>query len=579
VRHKLFWKLGLSYLALLLLLVLAVDIYAGRALRRDYLRAGFEHLESLARLVEGHPPRLDASPAAQAWAEWMARSGVRATIIAADGTVLADSHSDPRQMENHGDRPEVRQALAEGRGRDTRYSSTLRRELLYLAVRRDEGTARAVVRMALPLAEIDADLAAIRRRLWGASLVVLLLGGAASLLVSRRLACRVEQLKEFSRRVAEGRFGLLPVERAGDELVELARALNETARRLEQTIQSLTDERNRSAAILASMVEGLAVVDGEQHVLFCNQAFCRAVGSREAECVGWPLVEVIRQPELLRGVAGAIAEGRVEHAELVVNARTFAVSTAPVRAGGTSGAVLVLHDISELRRLERVRRDFVANVSHELKTPLTAIQGFAETLLAGALDDAQNRRRFLEIIRDHAMRLGRMTDELLKLAAIEAGQLAPHLRAVSLPDVLEPCVELAEIQARARGLRLDVEVPANLPAVRGDAGQLQEVLQNLLDNAVQYTPPGGRILVRALARDHEMEIVVSDTGIGIPHAEQPRIFERFYRVDPARSRDAGGTGLGLAIAKHIVEAHGGRIWVESQVGQGSHFHVVLPLAR
>ncbi|MGH9790773.1 MAG: sensor histidine kinase, partial [Candidatus Acidiferrales bacterium] len=271
------------------------------------------------------------------------------------------------------------------------------------------------------------------------------------------------------------------------------------------------------------------------------------------------------------------------------------------------GAVLVLHDISELRRLERARRDFVANVSHEFKTPLTAIQGFAETLLGGALDDAANRGRFLEIIREHAMRLARLTDDLLKLSSIEAGKLDLEFRAVNVADLIESCVETTRFRAAHKRIAIEVEYPddARSLVVRGDARSLAEILQNLLDNAVQYTPEGGRITVHAsgtgfqparveasqprpdaaAARSLEsactmpwVRISVADTGIGIPHDQQHRIFERFYRVDAARSREVGGTGLGLAIAHHLAEAHGGHIVVESEVGRGSTFTLVLPSA-
>jgi two-component system phosphate regulon sensor histidine kinase PhoR len=250
-----------------------------------------------------------------------------------------------------------------------------------------------------------------------------------------------------------------------------------------------------------------------------------------------------------------------------------------VRAAGANSAVLVLHDITELRRLERVRRDFVANVSHEFKTPLTAIQGFAETLLSGALDDKTNRKRFVEIIREHAWRLARLTDDLLKLSRIEAGRLELEFRPVRVQALVNGCVETARFKAETKGLRINVELPDGLPLVRADGAQLGEVLQNLIDNALQYTPRGGQIDVSASANGNSVTFTVADTGIGIPESDLERIFERFYRVDAARSREAGGTGLGLAIARHIVDAHGGRIWVESAVGQGSRFHFSVASAQ
>jgi len=582
VRLRLFWKLALTYLLLLFSVLLAVDLYAARTLRRDYLRAAYEQLESLERLVQARLPAFEQAEALRLWADWLGRSGVRVTVVAADGAVLADSVEDPAKMENHGGRPEIQEALARGEGRAVRYSATVKRALVYLARRypTSSGTP-VVVRLALPLAEIDQALAELRWQLWLASLVALLLAGGAALLFSRALSGRIERLKEFSRRVADGDFRPLPPEGAGDELAELARALNETARRLDRSIRSLTDERNRSAAILGSMVEGVAVVGADERVLFCNQAFCETLGTEPALCQGRPLLEVIRRPELVEVIRRALAASQSTTSEVTLGApaaRTFAVTAAPVRAEETTGAVLVLHDISELRRLERVRRDFVANVSHEFKTPLTAIQGFAETLLGGALEDPKNSRRFLEIIREHAARLGRLTDDLMKLSLIEAGKLELEFRSVPVAEVINPCVETTRLQAREKQLSLVVEFSSDLPPVRGDARRLQEVLQNLLDNAVQYTPPGGRITVRAARQDAQIVVSVSDTGIGIPHAEQERIFERFYRVDAARSREVGGTGLGLSIAKHLVEAHGGRLTVESDIGRGSTFFVFLPAA-
>jgi len=583
VRLRLFWKLGLIYPALLLAVLLAVDLYTARALRGEYLRAGFEQLDALGRVAQARPPELEDPGAFGSWVNTMARSGARVTVIAADGRVLADSAHDPETMENHAGRPEIRQAFGEGEGRAVRHSATLGRDLVYLALRyQPAGPEPVVLRLALPLRHIDETLAEFRWRLWAASLVILLAGGGVSLLISRSFSARIKRLQAFSRRVASGDFGSLPVERASDELTDLTRALNETAAQLDRTIRSLTDERNRSSAILRSMVEGVAVIGADEHILFSNAAFAQILGVDAATCEGRRPVEVIRQPELLAAVQRVLAGHETVHSEMVmgtVRPRSFAVTAAPVRADGTTGAVLVLHDISELRRLERVRRDFVANVSHEFKTPLTAIQGFAETLLAGALDDRQNRQRFLEIIRDHARRLARLTDDLLKLALIEAGKLDLELRPVAVAELIDSCIETTRLKAEEKQHALLVECPAGLPPARGDFRRLQEVLQNLLDNAVQYTPAGGRIAVRAQAVNGTVVITVSDTGIGIPLADQARIFERFYRVDAARSRAVGGTGLGLAISRHIVEAHSGRIWVESAVGQGSDFHFALPISN
>ena len=598
MRAKLFWKLGLTYVALLFAVLLAVDFYSARVLRRDYLRAASDKLSSLLKIAQADPPRLDDSTQLHSWAVWMAQSGARVTVIDSAGRVLEDSAHDPESMENHSNRPEIQSAFATGQGDSVRHSKTLDLDLVYSAVRYQPPSGPPVViRMALPLSQIDSSLIDLRERLLLASLIILLLGGGASLGFSRMFAARVERLKDFSRRVAEGDFRPLATERPRDELADLAAALNETAQRMDATIHSLRDERNQSSAILRSMVEGVAVIDAHERLVFCNRAFLEILNADSASSQGRAVIEVVRNSELLGLIRRALLgeEGlQTDIAMGFIQQRNFSVTAAPVKAlevdNATasanaapvnvkpSGAVVVLHDVTELRRLERVRQDFVANVSHEFKTPLTAIRGFAETLLSGALNDPKNNRRFLEIIRDHSARLDRLTDDLLKLARIEAGKLELEFFPVGLVELIEGCAEMTLLKASRKQIALAIEIPPELPALRGDASLLREVLQNLLDNAIQYTIAGGRISVTASASARDAVISVTDTGIGIPLADQERIFERFYRVDAARSREAGGTGLGLSIAKHIVEAHGGRLSVESEVGRGSQFFFSIPLA-
>ena len=416
--------------------------------------------------------------------------------------------------------------------------------------------------------------AVVRHALWLAALGVLIVTVALSLIYSLVFSSRMKRVMLFAQRAAAGDFTPLARPAARDEVADLGDAVGGMVAQLGRTIRTLTDERNRSAAILSSMVEGVAVVGGDERILYCNQAFEQILELPQGSSQGKKLVEALRQAELVSAVRQVLPGGDEITGEVevgTVRRRSFSVTAAPVRAAATSSAVLVLHDITELRRLERVRRDFVANVSHEFKTPLTAIQGFAETLLAGALDDKANRTRFMEIIREQAQRLTRLTDDLLKLSRIEAGKLDLESHPVSVAALVNGCVESARLKAESRGLQITVDLPDDIPCIRGDAVQLGEVLQNLVDNALQYTPPGGQIDVTAYCNGHEVIFTVADTGIGIPESDLERIFERFYRVDAARSREAGGTGLGLSIARHIVDAHGGRIWVESAIGQGSRF--------
>lgn len=585
VRRNLFWKVGLTFLALLLSVLLAVDYFAERAWREDAEATAFAQLSVIARLAKAEPPSAATGTtdraAVQAWAGRMAASGARVTVIAADGAVLADTESSSETMENHGSRPEVIEAMRRGEGRSVRHSVSVKRDMLYYAVRQpDVAAAPMILRFSIPLQTLDKVLASFRRSLWLASLVILVLAGGACLLISRGFTNRVERLREFSGRVAEGDFRPIPADGTGDALEALGRSLNQSAAQLDRTIRTLTEERNLSSAVLGSMVEGVAVVNADERLAFTNPSFAEILGLDVPPESGRALVEVVRQTELIEAVRRVVrGEPRVE-AEIVTGTlrqHSFAATVAAVRAGETPRAVVVLHDISELRRLERVRRDFVANVSHEFKTPLTAIQGFAETLLGGAMDDPQHRVRFLDIILEHARRLARLTDDLLKLSQMDAERLELEIRRVNVRELVEGCAESTARRASENNLTLTVSLPKTLPDIAADRRRLAEVLQNLLDNSLQYTPSGGRIEVSAGVESDEVVFSVADTGIGIPKADQPRIFERFYRVDAARSREAGGTGLGLAIAKHLVEIHQGRLWVESEIGQGSRFHFSVPV--
>jgi len=416
-------------------------------------------------------------------------------------------------------------------------------------------------------------------------ITLLLLAAAAAVLwrVLSELSSRsAGELRRAIESLGAGEFRPPARDHFQGEWGAVASALAETAAQMAANSARLSDERDFSTAVLASMTEGVAVIDDRERILFANGAFAEAVGAAE-ECRGRTLLEIVRHSSLIEAVQGALARAEMVRAEVefgTVRPRTFALTAAPIappRASAARGAVLVLHDVTEIRRLERVRRDFVANVSHELRTPLTTIQGFAETLLGGALDDPKARRKFLEIIRDHAARLGRITDDLLKLSAIEGGSMTFRVEPVSLPKLIEHCIEAVSLKAKAHGLELACDSPHAVPLVRGDSLRLEEVLKNLLENAIQYTPAPGSIRVSTALDGEYAVLCVADTGIGIPSTDQQRIFERFYRVDVARSREAGGTGLGLAIAKHIVEAHQGRLWVESELGKGSRFFVALPL--
>lgn len=587
MRAKFFWRLGLVYLVLLAGVLLTVDLYSARVVRSHAIRSANDQLTSLINLAVANPPDLSHAKEMQEWTAWMAKSGARVTIFNGSGGVLADSSSAVDASENPANGPEVQEALAKGFGQFV----DREREVVSRAQRLQPASeSPVVIRLELPLSQIDLSLKELRERLLVAALITLLAGIALSLMVAVSFRARVEHLKNFSERIARGDFHSEPAGGSRDELSALADSLNQTAAHVEREIRLLSSERNRASAILRSMVEGVAVVDAQERLVFRNRAFSEILNLQPGTSEGSPLIEVVRSSDLLGLIRRALQgeEGlQSDIAMGIVQTQNFSVTAAPVKAlesdrsgpaDKPSGAVVVLHDVTELRRLERVRQDFVANVSHEFKTPLTAIQGFAETLLAGALDDPKNNRRFLEIIREHAARLARVTDDLLKLARIEAGKLELEFFPVGLQELIESCTETTLLKASRKKISFEVEAPDGLPPIRGDASLLHDVLQNLLDNAIQYTPAGGCIKLEASVGTNDATVTIADSGIGIPLADQERIFERFYRVDAARSREAGGTGLGLSIAKHIVEAHGGRLWVESAVGRGSKFSFSIPLA-
>jgi two-component system phosphate regulon sensor histidine kinase PhoR len=444
------------------------------------------------------------------------------------------------------------------------------------------GNASCVLRLAVPLAQVDEAIAQVRWRILEASSVAALLALGIAYFTSRSLSRRIRRVEQFAGGLVKARFAeTLPPE-PDDELGALARSLNGMSAQLRGMLERLKLEAARREAILDGIVEGVLAVDHELCVAFCNQAFVRAVGARYPVPERLPVLELVRDPAFLNLLTSTVVKAEQRKLRLQLPAaegRTFEVQAAPLELRSGRGAIIILHDVTDLERLERVRRDFVANVSHELRTPLAAIQGYAETLLAGGLEDQERKREFVGIIQAHAIRLTNICTDLLALSELESGGAGPQPQQVSVTDVLE--FAIAAVQREASLREVKIHRPESGSAVVAASGTgLEQVLVNLLGNAVKFNRPGGEVRVDIAALDDgRVRIAVADNGIGIPSADLPRIFERFYRVDRARSRDTGGTGLGLAIVKHTVERMGGAVAVESQLGQGSQFVVTLPGAE
>jgi two-component system phosphate regulon sensor histidine kinase PhoR len=533
-----------------------------------------------------------------------AGSGARVTVIAADGTVLGDSDTPSVGLENHGERPEVVEALRQGDGQAMRVSASVNRRLLYRAWSqrrdRDGQTEQRVIRLAISMSTIEQVRRRIRAAIWGGFLVAALAAFWPALVLSRRLSRRLSRLTHFSSAVAAGAPAPLLVPEGSDILGRLETNLLGMAESLSSRLQTARAEQGKLEAVLSGMVEGVLVIDSSGTIRLANQRAERLFhGSPARGLLGQLLINVSRDPdlhELVREVTRGDHSVRLLCEITLENGgkgESLQVTATPIAepSGDLPLFILVFHDVTELKQLERTRRDFVANVSHELRTPLTAIRGYAETLRERLLDDPEQTRKFLEIIERHAERLTRLTEDLLALSDLELGRAALRRVPTAVAAAVEAAVEVVRDKAEQGGVSVCRELAPDLPPLWGDPDRIEQVLVNLLDNAVKFTPPGGRVTVSAHVAEPPQRdsaegtagrwiaICVADTGAGVPKHHLHRLTERFYRVDQARSRELGGTGLGLAIVKHIVQAHGGTLRIESEVGRGTQVYAYLPAAE
>jgi two-component system phosphate regulon sensor histidine kinase PhoR len=597
------WKVALGTLAAVIVGLIAAGWLVIRSVERTELDRIADTLEARSGLaVMSLRPLFDQSgqtvPPAVLHAtvrELSHHARVRVTIIRQDGTVLSDSAVPTEGLaavDNHLSRPEVAQALATGRGVDIRASHTTRERTYYVARLLSElGTQHPgipVIRLGLPLTAIEERVGHIQRDLAAAFGVAFLIAMVLSLWVSRNLTKPLSEMAAAARQLAGGTPGVRLVVASTDEVGLLAQTLNQMTDQLETKIKEVSDDRAQLLAMLIAMVEGVMVLDYRGTVVQVNPALERMFALGLTESRGRHYAELIRHEGLNTIVASVLQTRSGQGGEITLSPSGRCLRVEASIAGGSreqeACAVFVFHDMTELRRLEKIRKDFVANVSHELRTPLTSIKGYVEALLDGGTDDPQAAAAFLEIIMRQSNRLNLILDDLLQLSQIESGQVLFRHEPVELRALLERTIAVINPLADKKQHRIDLSFTDESSVVEGDEERLVQVFINLLENAVKYTPAHGRISVslssvarsRTTPQRQMIEIVVADSGIGIPEADRPRVFERFYRVDKARSRELGGTGLGLAIVKHIVEAHNGQVWVEGNVPKGSRFVVQLP---
>jgi two-component system phosphate regulon sensor histidine kinase PhoR len=596
-RRPLLWHwLPATWLLTLVVLALAAA-WACHAVRRFDLQQASRELGDEARRVRMLIEPL-VEPTASAAADSLCRAlaqgtSLRISVVLASGRVVVDTGEELARLEMHRtpDRTEILAALRGETGQSLRYSRTLRRTMLYVAVpiwRLRDNTPEVIgaVRTALPLSEIQRVLSAVYRRILAGAAVLALLAGLAQALIARRLARGiVPPLRELEDAVGAWERGAPHPPPPGSgprEVEELAEATHRMIRDVDLRLRAVTDERNELEAILLGMMEGVLAVDDAGRVVRMNRACARMLGVEAARVEGRTLEETLRLPALQQFVARVAQRREPIEGEVVAHGREerlLEARGAPWRnaAGQDAGVVLVLHDVTRLRRLETVRRDFVANVSHELRTPITAIRGAAEALAEGPAATDPGATSFLRMILRQSERLNSVIEDLLRLSGIErqAEREELVLEDAPLAPVLYNATQACAARAAEKGIEVAVSCPAELRA-RIDPELLENAVVNLVDNAIKYSGAGSSVRVSAAAEDGAVAIAVRDDGCGIEPRHQERIFERFYRVDPARSREAGGTGLGLAIVKHIAQAHGGRVTVESAPGQGSTFRILLP---
>ena len=577
------WRIVFPYVVLILLTMLGLGIYLSNFVHQAYIADLQSKLTDEARMVGdvikpdlelGLPsPNLDTQ--AKHWASVLE---ARVTIIAPDGTVWGESHEDRSQMSNHSDRPEVIQALANGVGNSMRFSQTLGVEMMYSAVAVEQGSqVLALVRVALPLSNVATDIASLQRVLIAATLLATILALLLAILIAGRISSPIRQLTQSVLQLAPRKIVELPIPPEKDEISQLAQTFNTMSVRLNDQISDLKTERATFEAVLQKMTDGVLIVDEQGLVQLVNPAAEKMFNIFSGHTVGKPLIEVVRHHQPAEMWQRCQATGEPQRVDFEVGHRLSLQGIATSLSPAISGSILLLfQDLSRQRQIESMRRDFISNVSHELRTPLAALKALTETLQSGALEDPPAAHRFLQQMETEVDSLSLMINELLELSRIESGRVPLNLASTRPIDILTPAYERLSLQAERAGLTFNLECSTDLPPVLADATRIQQVLVNLLHNAIKFTPSDGKVTVSAIQQGQAVRFAVADSGIGIDSDDLPRIFERFYKVD--RSRATSGTGLGLAIARHLVEAHDGRIWVESEVGRGSTFYFTLPLA-
>ena len=582
------YKLAFSYVFIILISFGFIAIFLDRKLEENSLQDIKISLINQAYLIEAQIPKeallQENAPLLDSLVKSLSpKIKCRSTILNRAGKVLADSEKtmdEVLKMENHSDRPEIKKALSDYTGEEMRYSRTLGIDMLYIAlpIKSDKEIIGAL-RLALPLSDLKEMLFIIRRVVLFSLFFALGLAFILGAILTREIVKPINKMIYASSKFSKGDFSYKIHVTSKDELGELASVLNKMAENLEDKIGEIEVKNQHLVAILESMVEGIIVIDKTSRVISVNSTVEKIFNISKNDLEGRIFLEAIRNNDLFDVVSKVLKKGEFASRELNLIwpvQKIFQINASPIfEKGEVNSCLLVIHDITEIRRLETMRRDFVANVSHELKTPLTSIKGFIETLIEGAIDDKENNRHFLNIIQEHAERLNKLVEDLLSLSHLESKEELLRKDIFNLYQQVGKVITNFGAQLKKRNIEIKNELPVNL-SVKADKDKIESVVTNLIDNAIKFNREKGSIRIYSQDEERGVKIIIEDSGIGIPEKDIPRIFERFYRVDKARSAELGGTGLGLSIVKHIIELHGGNIGVESVEGFGSKFWFTLP---
>lgn len=586
---KLWLKIGLSFFILFFVVMVIVGIFSGELMKSTYLNMKENQLEDDAKILlqTTNMENLDLDKDAATIQKSLDPLGedidARITVIDSKGDVVADTKKDPEKLDNHMNRPEVTDILKKGEsvGISIRESDSLGYSMLYVAVPvKHQSKTDGVLRISISLESVDAAVA----KLWGNLALIfgiaLVIIAAISVFIARKITRPVREIIEVSTDLANHKYDSRIHGKISGELQDLSISVNTLAESLETQMFEIKQNEQRLNAIVQNLVSGVMLINVDKQVIMTNRTMYQILG--ETEITGKPFYEVIKSFALSQLIEATFETKTIQQKEIILyfpREMILDASVSPILGenGEITGIILLLHDITQIRHLENVRSEFVTNVSHELKTPVTALKGFAETLLDGAMYDEMLLKKFLTIIKEESDRLHRLIMDILALSRIEQNPVPENVELVEVDEVIEQSARTIFEMATEKNIQVTIpEKTSESVMIETDRDKLQQILINLLSNAINYTPVDGKVEVKLIEQEAEVIIEVTDNGIGIPAKDIDRVFERFYRVDKARSRHSGGTGLGLSIVKHLVENCGGRIEVESQEEVGSTFRVTLP---